>query len=53
METVHAAIEAAETSVLKLRAPWSPGLPRARARRFAMPDLIAFSTNPEPGVPER
>jgi hypothetical protein len=47
METVHAAIEAAEFSILATPG-WQPSLPRSNSGNFTMPDLILFSANPSP-----
>jgi hypothetical protein len=46
METLHAAIEASEHSILATN-NWRPSLPGHSGCAFAMPDLIAFSSNPD------
>lgn len=47
METVHAAIEESPDSILSV-ARWRPTLPSAHPDIFTMPDLIAFSGDPDP-----
>jgi hypothetical protein len=47
METVHAAIESSETSLLKENG-WHIALPHAEENVFSMADLIAFSGDPDP-----
>ena len=46
METLHAAIEASEISILD-GTDWKPTLPRASQNEFTLPDLIALSGNPD------
>jgi len=46
MEVLHAAIEASEFSILDDET-WRPTLPSLSGSHFTMPDLIAFSTNPD------
>jgi hypothetical protein len=47
METLHAAIDASEVSILKDPA-WRPHLPSVAEGDFTMVDLIAFSGHPNP-----
>jgi hypothetical protein len=47
METLHAAIEAGEISILK-DADWRPHLPSVKADDFTIVDLIAFAGHPNP-----
>lgn len=47
METLHAAIEASSESILR-EPEWQPILPRVHNQYFSMPDLIAFTANPNP-----
>jgi hypothetical protein len=46
METLHAAIDTSEDSILDGR--WIPFLPSVAEGRFSMADLITFSANPNP-----
>lgn len=47
METLHAAIEAHENSILQ-QPKWRPCLPAKHRSHFTMSDLIRFSTNVDP-----
>ncbi|GAB2176732.1 peroxidase family protein [Dongia sp. agr-C8] len=47
METLHAAIDASEISILD-GSGWTPTLPRAEPDRFTFADLVAFAGNPDP-----
>jgi hypothetical protein len=46
METLHAAIEASDVSILRQHG-WRPSLPCASGRFFTMTDLIAFTCSPD------
>jgi hypothetical protein len=50
METLHAAIDASDDSILN-DGSWRPSLPRVNESFFTMPDLLAFAGHPNPLEP--
>lgn len=47
VETMHAAIEASEVSILRIE-NWQADLPGAKSGRFTMPALILYCAKPDP-----